>query len=52
MFRERGLLDAAAQGDDVTLRLAGKDKKVKLEDSVYIQRLTDAEAGRGGGVTQ
>ena len=52
VFRERGLLDVTTQGDDVTLRLAGKDKKVKLEDSAYIQRLTDAETGRGGGVAQ
>ena len=53
VFQERGLLDIAAQGDDVTLRLAGKDKKVHLEDSAYIQRLTDAEsAGRGGGAIQ
>ena len=53
VFQERGLLDITAQGDDVTLRLAGKDKKVHLEDSAYIQRLTDAEsAGRGGGAIQ
>ena len=52
VFRERGLLDVTTQGDDVTMRLAGKDKKVKLEDSAYIQRLTDAETGRGGGVAQ
>ena len=53
VFQERGLLDVSAQGDSVTLHLAGKDKKVHLEDSVYIQRLADAEAtGRGGGAIQ
>ena len=53
VFQERGLLDVSAQGDSVTLHLAGKDKKVHLEDSVYIQRLTDAETtGRGGGAIQ
>ena len=53
VFQERGLLDVSAQGDSVTLHLAGKDKKVHLEDSVYIQRLADAETtGRGGGAIQ
>ena len=53
VFQERGLLDVSAQGDSVTLHLAGKDKKVHLEDSVYIQRLADAEStGRGGGAIQ
>ena len=53
VFQERGLLDVSAQGDSVTLHLAGKDKKVHLEDSAYIQRLADAETtGRGGGAIQ
>ena len=53
VFQERGLLDVSAQGDSVTLHLAGKDKKVHLEDSVYIQRLANAETtGRGGGAIQ
>ena len=52
VFQERGLLEAAVCGDNIFLRLAGKDKKVNLEDSQYIQRLTDAETGRGGGDAQ
>ena len=52
VFQERGLLQLELHGDDIDLQLAGKDKKVKLEDSEYIRRLTDAEAGRGGGGTQ
>ena len=52
VFRERGLLELAVHGDDIDLRLAGKDKKVRLEDSIYIRRLTDAETGRGGGGSQ
>ncbi len=52
VFRERGLLDVTAGGDEVTLHLAGREKKVRLEDSAYIQRLTDAETGRGGGAIQ
>ena len=52
VFRERGLLELEVHGDDIDLRLAGKDKKVRLEDSIYIRRLTDAETGRGGGGSQ
>ena len=52
VFQERGLLQLELHGDDIDLQLAGRDKKVKLEDSEYIRRLTDAEAGRGGGGTQ
>ena len=52
VFQERGLLQLELHGDDIDLQLAGKDKKVKLEDSEYIRRLTDAEAGRGGGGAQ
>jgi single-stranded-DNA-specific exonuclease len=52
VFQERGLLQLEFHGDDIDLQLAGRDKKVKLEDSEYIRRLTDAEAGRGGGGTQ
>ena len=46
VFQERGLLQLELHGDDIDLQLAGRDKKVKLEDSEYIRRLTDAEAGR------
>ena len=52
VFQERGLLQLELHGDDIDLQLAGRDKKVKLEDSEYIRRLTDAEAGRGGGGAQ
>ena len=52
VFQERGLLQLELHGDDIDLHLAGRDKKVKLEDSEYIRRLTDAEAGRGGGGAQ
>ena len=52
VFQERGLLEARRQGDDILLHLTGKDKKVRLEDSTYIQRLTEAETGRGGGGSQ
>ena len=49
VFQERGLLQFQRQGDDISLRLAPRDKKVRLEDSAYIRRLTDAETKRGGG---
>ena len=52
VFQERGLLQLELHGDNIDLQLAGRDKKVKLEDSEYIRRLTDAEAGRGGGGAQ
>ena len=52
VFRERGLLELAVHGDDIDIHLAGRDKKVRLEDSIYIRRLTDAETGRGGGGSQ
>ena len=52
LFHERGLLELTFQGDDIILHLAAGEKKVRLEDSQYIQRLTDAEAGRGGGDAQ
>ena len=52
VFQERGLLQLELHGDDIDLQLAGRDKKVKLEDSEYIRRLTDAEAARGGGGAQ
>ena len=52
VFQERGLLQLELHGDDIDLQLAGRNKKVKLEDSEYIRRLTDAEAGRGGGGAQ
>ena len=52
VFQERGLLQLELHGDDIDLQLAGRDKKVKLEDSEYIRRLTDVEAGRGGGGAQ
>ena len=52
VFQERGLLRFRRQGDEIFLSLAAKDKKVKLEDSEYIRRLTDAETGRGGGGIQ
>ena len=52
VFQERGLLHFRRQGDEIFLSLAAKDKKVKLEDSEYIRRLTDAETGRGGGGIQ
>ena len=52
VFRERGLLELAVHGDDIDIHLAGRDKKVRLEDSEYIRRLTDAETGRGGGGSQ
>ena len=48
----RILLHFRRQGDEIFLSLAAKDKKVKLEDSEYIRRLTDAETGRGGGGIQ
>ena len=51
VFQERGLLKLEIQGDTIDIQLAGRDKKVRLEDSEYIRRLTDAEAGRGGGGT-
>ena len=50
-FQERGLLKLEIQGDTIDIQLAGRDKKVRLEDSEYIRRLTDAETGRGGGGT-
>ena len=49
VFQERGLLTLEVHGDDIDIQLAGRDKKVRLEDSIYIRRLTDAETGRGGG---
>ena len=52
LFHERGLLELTFQGDDIILHLAAGEKKVRLEDSQYIQRLTDAEAGREGGDAQ
>ena len=52
VFRERGLLELEVHGDDIDIHLAGRDKKVRLEDSEYIRRLTDAETGRGGGGSQ
>ncbi len=52
VFQERGLLTLEVHGDDIDIQLAGRDKKVRLEDSIYIRRLTDAETGRGGGGTQ
>ena len=52
VFQERGLLTLEHRGDDVLLTLTGKDKKVKLEDSIYIQRLDGADTGRGGGEEQ
>ena len=51
VFQERGLLKLEIQGDTIDIQLAGRDKKVRLEDSEYIRRLTDAETGRGGGGT-
>ena len=51
VFQERGLLKLEIQGDIIDIQLAGRDKKVRLEDSEYIRRLTDAETGRGGGGT-
>ena len=52
VFQERGLLKLEVHGDDIDIQLAGRDKKVRLEDSIYIRRLTDAETGRGGGGSQ
>ena len=52
VFQERGLLKLEIQGDTIDIQLAGRDKKVRLEDSIYIRRLTDAETGRGGGGSQ
>ena len=52
VFQERGLLTLEVHGDDIDIQLAGRDKKVRLEDSIYIRRLTDAETGRGGGGSQ
>ena len=52
VFQERGLLTLAVCGDTIDIQLAGRDKKVRLEDSAYIRRLTDAETGRGGGGIQ
>ena len=51
VFQERGLLKLEIQGDTIDIQLAGRDKKVRLEDSEYIRRLTDAETERGGGGT-
>ena len=52
-FRSGACWTFRRRATSVTLHLAGKDKKVHLEDSVYIQRLADAETtGRGGGAIQ
>ena len=48
LFRERGLLKMEHIGDEVTISIA-RDKKVQLNDSPYLQRLTALER-KGGDV--
>ena len=47
LFRERGLLSAQRNGDEITLRLSTGSKKVDLYASAYWQRLEDICQGKG-----
>ena len=53
IFAERGLLSCGRDGDEVTVRLTDRGKKVDLEQSPCLRRLRDILDGphRGGGAT-
>lgn len=48
LFSERGLLSCKREGDRVVLRLNGENKKVDLEESIYMAALRRAIQGKRG----
>ena len=48
LFSERGLLSCKREGDRVILRLNGENKKVDLEESIYMAALRRAIQGKRG----
>ena len=51
VFRERSLLSLQRRGDEVRLKLQGREKKVSLEHSIYLQHLADIlETTKRGGM--
>ncbi len=48
LFSERGLLSCKREGDRVILRLNGENKKVDLEESIYMTALRRAIQGKRG----